>query len=244
MQPLVEEVNALLDAREQDIIRSRNRAADLAHGLKTPLAALSADSERLRQKGERRLADDIDSAIEAMRRHVDRELARARLRGGNGLATQATTSLAPLARSLVATLSRTEAGARIDYEISIDEHTTSGLDRTDLAEVMGNLLENATRHARSRVRVTSPAAGAGTIICVEDDGRGIAPELRSQALARGVRLDERGGGAGLGLSIVQDVLDAYGWTLTLESSDLGGLRALCRAAALAETPRAASETIG
>jgi signal transduction histidine kinase len=234
VQPLVEEVNALLDAREADIIRSRNRAADLAHGLKTPLAALSADSERLRQKGEQRLADDIDSAVDAMRRHVDRELARARLRGGNGLGTRVTTSLAPLARALVATLSRTDAGARVDYEVSIDESTTAALDRTDLAEVMGNLLENATRHARTRVRVAAPAASAGTVICVEDDGIGIAPELRSQALARGVRLDERGGSAGLGLAIVQDVLDAYGWTLTLESSELGGLRALCRA----DTPRA------
>jgi signal transduction histidine kinase len=236
VQPLVEEVNALLDAREEDIVRSRNRAADLAHGLKTPLAALSADSERLRQRGEKRLADDIDTAIDAMRRHVDRELARARLRGGNSPGTRVTTSLAPLARSLVSTLSRTDAGARVDYEISIDEGSTAPLDRTDLAEVMGNLLENATRHARTRVRVVAPAAGAGTAICVEDDGIGIAPELRSQALARGVRLDERGGGAGLGLSIVQDVLEAYGWTLTLESSELGGLRALCCAAARAEAP--------
>jgi signal transduction histidine kinase len=236
VQPLVEEVNALLDAREADIVRSRNRAADLAHGLKTPLAALSADSERLRQKGDKRLADEIDTAIDAMRRHVDRELARARLRGGNSLGTRVTTSLAPLARSLVSTLSRTDAGARVDYEISIDESSTAPLDRTDLAEVMGNLLENATRHARTRVRVVAPAAGAATAICVEDDGNGIAPELRSQALARGVRLDERGGGAGLGLSIVQDLLEAYGWTLTLENSELGGLRALCCAAARAEVP--------
>jgi signal transduction histidine kinase len=236
VQPLVEEVNALLDAREQDIIRSRNRAADLAHGLKTPLAALSADSERLRQRGENKLADDIDTAIDAMRRHVDRELARARLRGGTSLGTRVTTPLAPLARSLVATLSRTDAGARVDYEISIDESTTAPFDRTDLAEIMGNLLENATRHAHTRVRVVAPTAADGLVFCVEDDGTGIAPELRTSALARGVRLDERRGGSGLGLAIVQDVLDAYGWTLVLDSCELGGLSASCRAAAASRVP--------
>ncbi|MGG6547502.1 UNVERIFIED_CONTAM: ATP-binding protein, partial [Prevotella sp. 15_C9] len=77
-------------------------------------------------------------------------------------------------------------------------------DRTDLAEVIGNLLENATRHARARVRVTTPEQDGATVICIEDDGPGIPPPSRGQALARGVRLDERRGGSGLGLAIVQD----------------------------------------
>lgn len=81
VRPLVEEVNALLDAQEREIERSRDRAADLAHGLKTPLAALAADASRLRERGEAAIARDIDMVGEAMSRHVDRELALARVRG-------------------------------------------------------------------------------------------------------------------------------------------------------------------
>lgn len=231
VKPLVDEVNALLEAREQDIERSRNRAADLAHGLKTPLAALSADGERLRGKGEVTLAADIESAVEVMRRHVDRELARARLRGQASAGRRVTTVVTPLARSLVATLSRTAEGAGVEYDIRGSDDTSAPFDRTDLAEVLGNLLDNATRHARSRVRVALSAGAAATTICVEDDGPGIPPELRSSALGRGIRLDERKEGSGLGLAIVQDVLEAYGWSLELDQSDLGGLRACCHAAA-------------
>jgi signal transduction histidine kinase len=98
------------------------------------------------------------------------------------------------------------------------------LDRVDLAEVLGNILENATRHATSRVRITTSGL-AGPAIVVEDDGEGIAPAQLATALQRGVRLDERGGGAGLGLAIVQDILDAYNWRLKLDRSNLGGLKA-------------------
>ena len=227
VKPLVDEVNALLDAREQDIVRSRNRAADLAHGMKTPLAALAADGDRLRQKGETVIADEIAAVIDAMRRHVDRELARARLRGGANLGQEFITPVAPLMRSLIATLSRTTPGAEVAYEMLVGDGVCVAFDRTDLAEVMGNLLENATRHAKSRVRVAAVTSADDTTICIEDDGPGIAPELRSSALARGARLDERAEGSGLGLAIVQDVLDAYGWVLRLDTSELGGLKASC-----------------
>ena len=113
VRPLVDEVNALLDAREQDIARSRHRAADLAHALKTPLAALAADGERLRTKGEIPIANEIEAAVDSMRRHVDRELARARLRGRARLQQGVSTPVAQLVRSLIATLSRTAAGARV-----------------------------------------------------------------------------------------------------------------------------------
>ena len=229
VRPLVDEVNALVDAREQDVARSRHRAADLAHGLKTPLAALAADGERLRRKGETTIADEIESVIDAMRRHVDRELARSRVQGRGRPGSGVTTSVLALVRSLVETLSRTAAGARIDYETVMGSDIVAPFDRVDLAEVLGNLLENATRHARSRVRIVAKASSNGLAIEIEDDGPGIAPELQSAAFARGVRLDERGDRTGLGLAIVQDVLDAYGWTLSLDTSELGGLRVICHA---------------
>jgi signal transduction histidine kinase len=110
VRPLVDEVNALLTARAEEVERSRHRAADLAHGLKTPLAALAADAGRLRSEGQPEIADGIEEVIGAMRRHVDRELARVRLRGIRYSEPHATV-LAPLVRSLVATLARTPEGA-------------------------------------------------------------------------------------------------------------------------------------
>ncbi len=195
--------------------------------MKTPLAALAADGDRLRKKGETAIADEIEAAIDAMRRHVDRELARARLRGDTRLDRNVTTPVRSLACSLIATLSRTAAGARMNYQIAVAGDVVAPLDRTDLAEVLGNLLENATRHARSQVRISAKTSSGGMAIVIEDDGPGIPETLRPAALTRGARLDERGDGAGLGLAIVQDVLDAYGWELQLDSSALGGLKASC-----------------
>lgn len=223
VQPLVEEVNALVDAQEVEIARSRSRAADLAHGLKTPLAALAADATRLHEQGEHAIAQDIETVCETMSRHVDRELARARVRGR--LRAAGSTALAPLLGLLITTLARTPAGARLTFDQAIAEDFQVPLDRTDLAEVLGNLLENAARHAATRVRISTEPGAAGPSIVVEDDGKGIAPQQLSRVLGRGVRLDERGKGAGLGLAIVQDVLDAYDWQLHLARSELGGLKA-------------------
>jgi signal transduction histidine kinase len=223
VRPLVEEVNALLDAQEHEIERSRGRAADLAHGLKTPLAALAADAARLREQGELPIAQDIEVVGDAMRRHVDRELARARVLAGRRRSMRMT-ALAPLIRSLIATLARTPAGTRVRFEPRIAEDMRLPIDRTDLAEVLGNLLENAGRHAAGRVRIVADTDADGPAIVIEDDGEGIVPSQLPRVLERGVRLDERGEGAGLGLAIVQDVLDAYGWRLDLARSELGGLK--------------------
>ena len=221
VRPLVEEVNALLEAQEREIERSRSRAADLAHGLKTPLAALAADAARLRDRGETTIAQDIEAVGDAMSRHVDRELARARVRGALRHRDGHSTALEPLVRSLIATLSRTPSGLGVSFEPHIAVEVQVPIDRTDLAEVLGNLLENAARHAARRVRIS---ASSEPSIIIEDDGAGIAPAQRPRVLERGTRLDERGEGAGLGLAIVQDVLNAYGWRLDLAESDLGGLK--------------------
>ncbi|MEJ2379091.1 MAG: sensor histidine kinase [Pseudolabrys sp.] len=225
VKPLVEEVNGLIDAQEREIERSRGRAADLAHGLKTPLAALAADAARLRGRGQDDIAAEIEAVGDAMSRHVDRELARARARGTARQRGNVATPLKPLVDSLIATLSRTPTGQRLAFESNIAGDLNVPLDRTDLAEVLGNLLENAARHATGRVRVSADAA-AGPAITVEDDGPGIAPAERVRMLARGARRDERDDGAGLGLAIVQDVLDAYGWRIELARSELNGLKAI------------------
>lgn len=220
--PLVEEVNALLDAQEREIVRSRGRAADLAHGFKTPLAALVADAARLRERGDDKTARDIEAVADAMSRHIDRELALARLRGGVRRAGSALTELHPLLSSLLTTLARTPRGEGILFERSIPEGLRIPLDRADLAEVFGNLLENAARHAKARVRIAAFADPLSVV--VEDDGEGIPEEQVARVLERGGRLDQQGSGSGLGLAIVQDVLEAYGWHLQITRSDLGGAK--------------------
>jgi signal transduction histidine kinase len=225
VKPLVEEVNALLDVQVAEIERSRSRAADLAHGLKTPLAALTADAARLHKGGEHAIARDIEAVAEAMSRHVDRELARARVRGRVLHGADIATELRTLVDSLIATLTRTPAGNRVRFEARIGQDLRLPIDRTDLAEVLGNLLENAARHAGGLVRVTAQRGLTGPPIAIEDDGKGLSTMQLPRALERGVRLDQRGEGAGLGLAIVQDVLDAYQWQLDLSASELGGLKA-------------------
>jgi signal transduction histidine kinase len=225
VQPLVEELNALLDAQEREIERSRGRAADLAHGLKTPLAALTGDARRLREAGHNDIAQDIETVAETMSRQVDRELARARSRGFTRRRAFLSTELAPLVRTLIATIVRTPPGARVSFEQKIPDSLAIPMDRTDLAEVLGNVLDNAARHATARVRIAAHPKAAGATIIVEDDGHGIAPEARARAIEREIRLDERAEGTGLGLAIVEDVLETYSWQLTLGRSEkLGGLQ--------------------
>jgi signal transduction histidine kinase len=221
--PLVDEINGLVMAQERDLQRARGRAADLAHGLKTPLAALSADIRALRERGDVSIADRIEEVSEAMRRHVERELARSRIRGKRGFTAMSSTPLKPLIETLVSIQRRTAQGQRLDFEIALPDAAGIAMDKADLAEVLGNLLENASRHAHMRVRIGLAPDGR---VAIEDDGPGVPENLRDWVLKRGRRLDERPDSAGLGLAIVQDVLAAYDRRLMLETSDLGGLKVL------------------
>jgi signal transduction histidine kinase len=221
--PLVQEINDLVAAQERDLGRARGRAADLAHGLKTPLSALASDVRALRARGEADIADRIEDIGEAMRRHIERELARVRIRGKRGFNVSAAASLKPLVDSLVAIQRRTPHGERLAFDIDVEGQTDVTMDKADLAEVLGNLLENASRHAKGKVRVSLADSGR---VAIDDDGPGVPESLRDWVLKRGRRLDERPDGSGLGLAIVQEVLDAYDRRLVLEKSPLGGLRAV------------------
>jgi signal transduction histidine kinase len=214
VQALVDEVNGLLDERDKEIERARNRAADLAHGLKTPLTALAADARLLRARGEVDIAQSLDRIGDAMHRHVERELARARsIRHARA---PESTPVGEVVDALARTLA--SAGAEAAFDLRIAPGSRIAVERVDLMEILGNLMENAARHAVSRVRISA----AGGRFIVEDDGPGLPAESEALIRERGGRLDERGG-AGLGLAIVQDVLDAYGATMRFSRSDLGGL---------------------
>jgi len=220
VQPLADEVDALLDARDRQVGQARARAGDLAHGLKTPLQVLAGDAERLRAKGEAELAREIDELAAAMRRHVERELARARLAAGD---VHAEADVLAVAERVSGVVARTPAGARLIWDLDVAPESRARIDPDDLAEALGNLVENAARHATSRVRIEASWAGGRLDLAVVDDGPGIPAGDREAARARGKRLDERGG-AGLGLAIVQDVAAAWGGTLALADA-CPGLRA-------------------
>ena len=222
IEPLVLEVNSLLDAQEKTMQRARDRAADLAHGFKTPLTALLADAKRLRRKGQAEIAGEIEQTAQAMRGHIERELTRSRMRSvGKILPVE----VGPVIEALVETLKRTPQGETLNFETEIGVGVSVRAHRDDLNEVLGNLLENAVRHAKKTIGVRAVDDGAALRFVVEDDGPGISDKQLGKVVRRGQRLDQAPLGAGLGLAIVNDILDYYSTSLMLERSDLGGLKA-------------------
>lgn len=222
IEPLVDEINALLALRDDAARRARERATDLAHGFKTPLSSLQTDVERLRKNGQDAIAEDVELTLRLMRRQIDRELARARLRDHQRAPA---IDPGPLLDGLARTLRRTPAGEAVEISLDIAPRLTVRAEIDDLADALGNLMENAVRHAAGRVRITARAAEAGAEFIVEDDGPGVPEEQCAAIIARGARLDQTGSGAGIGLAIVRDLLEHYDAALSLGRSELGGLRA-------------------
>lgn len=218
VQPLAEEIDGLLDARDDAVERAKARAADLAHGLKTPLQVLNGEIERLKTKGEAEIAADISVLSETMRRHIDRELARARITYSS---RNASTGVKSAVDRVVRVIERTPAAQKLDWNVDVAENLTAPIDFDALSEALGNLLDNAVRHARMRISIEAGSEGQQIFIAVSDDGPGIAEEHRSTVVARGERLDTRSGGAGLGLAIVADIADAAGGHLILDDAKPG-----------------------
>ena len=227
VQPLVSELNELLSDREQRVTRALTKAGDLAHGLKTPLTILYQHAERARAAGQVELAAAITPQVERMRRQVDYHLAQARASasGGNPSArSHVLTSADALARTMM-TL-HAERGVSVEVHISHDHFTR--VQREDLEEMLGNLVDNACKWAAKRVEVQSRKDNGTIELTVDDDGPGLDPSLRERVLQRGVRADEAAPGSGLGLAIVADLVDLYGGSIGLDTSPLGGLRATLR----------------
>jgi signal transduction histidine kinase len=227
VQPLVTDLNQLLDQHEQAVTRARSKAGDLAHGLKTPLAVLQQEADRAAAAGSHELADVIRQQVTRMQRHVDYHLAHARAAAsGSTLGTKC--SVHESAAALVRTLLRLHA----DRDLTIDVQPGGvpdvvRVERADLDEMLGNLLDNACKWAKSRITLSSSAAaGSGrVVILIDDDGPGIAASMRTAVLQRGVRADETAPGFGFGLAIVRDLAELYGGTIALSESPMGGVRA-------------------
>lgn len=219
VRPLTDEINQLLAHSEEQAEEARRHAGNLAHALKTPLTvitnAATADSP------------DLDEIVcreaSVMRRQVDHHLARARAIGRRASA-QARACVWDSVEAVQRAIDRLYDGVTVD--IAGDKSAEVRVERQDLDEMVGNLVENAAKYGNGRVFVTVEDHDGTVDVVVEDDGRGIPEQQREELFARGARLDSGKPGTGLGLAIVRDVAEIYGGKISLEQSeDLGGLLA-------------------
>jgi len=223
VEPLVHDLNLLLEDREHRVARAVAKAGDLAHGLKTPLAILTQEIERATAAGQTEFAATLREQVDRMRRQIDSHLAQARANAGGALGARANVRHA--ADALVRAMHRLYADRRLAFGLEVAEDLAVKVPREDLEEMLGNLIDNGCKWARTRLLLSARADSGRVIIDVEDDGAGLDETMREAVLQRGVRADETAPGSGLGLAIVRDLADAYGGTIALETSPLGGLRA-------------------
>jgi signal transduction histidine kinase len=216
VQPLSREIDTLLDARDRQLETARARAADLAHGLKTPIQVVIGGVAKLKAKGEGEIAGDLEAAAGSMQRHVERQLAKARLQANAGYVTAPARAVI---ERVVSVVRKTPAGGHLEWRIDIPSATRVTIHPDDLSEAAGGLLENAARHARSRVAVTAEAVDGQMLLRISDDGPGIAEEHQADVLTRGRRLDTSTPGSGLGLAIVADIAEAWGGSIGFERTD-------------------------
>jgi signal transduction histidine kinase len=231
VQPLIQDLNALLDRADEVVERAGLQAGNLAHGLKTHLSVLANEAEQLASSNDpTRLAEAsglIRIRIDAMRRHLDHHMARARAAASRGL-PGASSNVAECAAALVRVMNKVHAERRLSIRSEIPAGLLFGGDRQDLEEMLGNLLDNACKWAKGRIDVTAVLDDQMLVITVDDDGPGLTLEERQAALSPGVRLDETVPGSGLGLAVVGDLVRLYGGEIELTQSPQGGLRSVLR----------------
>ncbi|MDQ0423143.1 histidine kinase [Rhizobium sp. CRIBSB] len=228
VQPLASEINALIDSNRRIVERARMQVGNLAHSLKTPIAVLLNEARTL----DKTHAEVIAAQAEAMQAQVTSYLNRARIAAQRD-SVLARTEAQPVLERLVRVMRKLNGD--IAFELDVAPELTFAMEQQDVEEVVGNLLENASRFARTKVvtKVTMTTREADATdgrrgwieVVVEDDGPGLAPEQIGEALKRGRRLDESKPGTGLGLSIVKEISGEYQGAFGLSRAGIGGLRA-------------------
>jgi signal transduction histidine kinase len=217
LAPLADEINALLDANEAALANARGHVANLAHGLKTPLATLALALRERDPDGS--LGAQLDRIDQAVRHH----LGRART-GTPGGAARVATPLRPAIEGIAEALGRIHTARPVTADLAIDPGLSVALDPQDLDELAGNLLDNAWRWAARRITVSAERDAQRVRLLITDDGPGIPDAERAAAMQPGRRLDESGDGHGFGLSIARELAELYGGALTLDAAEGGGLR--------------------
>ncbi len=225
VQPLIDELNKLLTASSEQMQRARAQAGNIAHGLKTPLATLVDEADQLTQRGEHRSGSIILEQCRRMQTQIDYQIARARSAASRGKPGTAS-SLTETADAVVRALQRlhVERGLRIENELPPD--VMVACETEDLNEMLANLVDNACKHANTRVLLRlEPEAPQGNVrLIIEDDGRGLPPEAWDVVFNIGEQWKIRSGGSGLGLPIVRDLAQLYGGEIRLDQSGLGGVK--------------------
>lgn len=226
LSPLATELNALLAHNQEVVERQRTHVGNLAHALKTPLSVMLTEANQ--QPGQ--LAEVVERQAQTMREQVDHHLRRARAAARSQTSGERT-PVEPILDELAVTLERIFQDKADGRGIEIDWRCPEDLafqgEKQDLLELVGNVMENAGKWCRGKIRVdAAPSGETRMIVTVDDDGPGLPPEERAQALKRGQRLDENAPGSGLGLSIVDELARAYGGSIQLGESPLGGLRVM------------------
>lgn len=227
VQPLVDDLNALLAHNQRAVSRATAKAGDLAHGLKTPLAILTNEAGRLAGGGHADLAATISQQVSLMQRQVEYHLAHART-AASGATPGARCVVADSAAGISRTLLTLYVDRGLSIDLSVSPHHAVRVQREDVDEILGNMLDNACKWAKTRVAMTTSGADGWIVINIDDDGAGLEPSMREVVLHRGVRVDEASPGSGFGLAIVRDLAELYGGTIVLEESPLGGLRGTVR----------------
>ena len=230
VQPLANEMNALIESNLRIVDRARMQVGNLAHSLKTPIAVLLNESNLIdKQQG-----DVVRAQAEAMQAQVQSYLHRARIAAQRD-SVLARTEAEPVLERLVRVMRKLNKD--IEFTLTVDPADAKlAMEQQDMEEIVGNLLENAARYAKARVTVSvtpveveaerspDPARKSWIELLVEDDGPGLNDDEAAKALKRGMRLDESMPGTGLGLSIVNEIVSEYHGRLQLMRGTSGGLR--------------------
>jgi signal transduction histidine kinase len=222
VSPLVGEVNELLDTQERAIEHARSRASDLAHGLKAPLSALHGVAADLRTSGREAEATAIEELSGEMSERIDYQLRLAGLRL-RSRAHQLSASVRDVALRNIAVLRRSERGEQIAWDVELADDLAVDMDPRDLAELLGVLLENAAKWAKSRVLVAGSEGDAFIDVVIADDGPGLSNEDIGRLGKRGQRLDETAPGSGLGLAIAAEIVSLNGGEMRFARAPGGGL---------------------
>ena len=228
LEPLAVELNALLAHNQEVVERQRTHVGNLAHALKTPLSVMLTEaSQQPAPLAPGSLAELVTRQAEVMREQVDHHLRRARAAARSQTSGERT-PVEPILDELAVTLERIFQDKADGQGIEIDWRCPEDLcfqgEKQDLMELAGNVMENAGKWCQGKIRVVAARSTPGRMtLVVEDDGPGLPPERWGDALKRGQRMDEHTPGSGLGLSIVDELARAYGGSVTLGESPLGGL---------------------
>ena len=220
MDAVVSKLNALLEQNELTVESARARASNFAHSLKTPLTIIDTLVSEVREGGLGAIAAEIDEQTGQVRRHVDRELARARLASRHG---DPIPDVAAVLREVTKTVSQLPRGKDIAFDIDVPPGESLHIDREDFIELAGNILDNARKWARSRTLIRLVRSSSHVSLSVADDGPGIPVSDIAAIAERGRRLDEATEGTGIGLAVVKDIANAYHLHIVYSKSSMGGL---------------------